>query len=149
MDIVRGIRTVRNDYRVDPARRIGVMVAPGSSQALITHYAFLFTRLCNVEHIDLLPPAAPAPAESASVIVSDTVTYLPLAGMVDIAAERERLQKERVSLEQQIARAQGMLANEQFISRAPADVVERERTKLADMQASLTQTVERLALLTH
>jgi valyl-tRNA synthetase len=42
-----------------------------------------------------------------------------------------------------------MLANEQFISRAPADVVERERTKLADMQASLTQTVERLALLTH
>ncbi len=147
MDLVRGIRTVRSDYRVDPARRIEIRVAPGSSRALITRYEFLFTRLCNVSRLDLLEPAAPAPAESASVIAGDTVVYLPLAGMIDIAAERERLRKEQAALTQQLARVQGMLVNDQFVSRAPAEVVERERARLADMEASLAQVTERLRLL--
>ena len=147
MDVVRGIRTVRNDYQVDSARRISVIVAPGSYQSLVEQYAFLFARLCNVTHIEMLEPSAPAPVDSATVIVSDAVVYLPLAGMIDIVAERERLHKERAALEQQIARSQGMLNNEQFVSRAPAEIVERERAKLSDMRASLNQIVERLALL--
>ncbi len=146
MDLVRGIRTVRSDYRVDPARRIAVQVVSGSGAALIRQYAFLFNRLCNVSQLDLLELPAPAPAESASVVVSDTVVYLPLAGMVDIAAERERLQKEQAALTQQIARTQGMLTNEQFVSRAPAEVVERERARLADAEASLAQIAAQLKL---
>ncbi len=146
MDLVRGIRTVRSDYRVDPARRIAVQVVSSSGAALIRQYAFLFNRLCNVSQLDLLEPPAPAPAESASVVVSDTVVYLPLAGMVDIAAERERLQKEQAALTQQIARTQGMLTNEQFVSRAPAEVVERERARLADAEASLAQIAAQLKL---
>jgi len=148
MDVVRGIRAVRNEYRVDPGRRISAIVAPGAFRTLVEQYAFIFARLCNVTHIEWLAPSDPAPSESASVIVGEAVVYLPLAGLVDILAERQRLEKERAVLEQQIARTESMLSNDQFVNRAPVEVVERERVKLADLKASLAQTVERLNLLT-
>ncbi|MGQ9889694.1 MAG: valine--tRNA ligase [Aggregatilineales bacterium] len=147
MDVVRGIRAVRNEYRVDPGRCISAIVSPGAFRTLIEQYAFIFARLCNVTHIEWLAPSDPAPNESASVIVGEAVVYLPLAGLIDIVAERQRLEKERVALEQQIARTESMLGNDQFVRRAPAEVVERKRVKLADLKASLAQTIERLNLL--
>jgi valyl-tRNA synthetase len=144
MDMVRGIRNARTEYDVDPARRITALVAPGSYRAILERYGYLFSRLCNVSEMTLLADGAPAPSEAASVVVSDMTGYLPLAGMIDIQAECERLTKEQTKLNEQIGKSQGMLANEQFVSRAKPEVVERERSKLADLQASAAQIAERL-----
>ncbi len=81
------------------------------------------------------------------MVVNDVTVYLPLAGMIDIQAECDRLTKEQRKLQEQITRSQAMLSNEQFVSRARPDVVERERTKLADLEASAAQITERLASL--
>ncbi len=147
MDLVRGIRTVRAEYAVDPARKITALVAPGSYRANLEQYGYLFGRLCNVSQITLLEQGAPAPDESASVVVSDVTFYLPLAGLVDVSAECERLTKEQGKLQEQITKSKNMLGNEQFVSRARPDVVERERTKLAELEASFAQIGERLATL--
>ena len=88
-----------------------------------------------------------APDEAASVVVSDVTIYLPLAGLIDIQAECERLTKEQAKLEEQMVKSQNMLSNEQFVNRARPEVVERERMKVTDLQASAAQIAERLASL--
>jgi valyl-tRNA synthetase len=147
MDLVRGVRNVRAEYAVDPARKITAVVASGSYRTQLESYSYLFARLCNVSQLTMLTQGAPAPDESASVVISDVTFYLPLAGLVDVAAERERLTKEQGKLQEQIGKSKNMLGNEQFVSRARPDVVERERTKLAELEASAAQIAERLASL--
>lgn len=147
MDLVRGIRNARTEYNVDPAKRIAASFAPGSYESALKRYSYLFARLCNVSEVNMLSAGASAPDDSASVIVSDVTAYLPLAGMIDVAAECERLTKEQRKLQEQIEKSQTMLGNEQFVSRARPEVVERERTKLVDLQASMAQIAERLSAL--
>jgi valyl-tRNA synthetase len=142
MEMVRGIRNVRIEYDVDPARRISVLVAPGSHRENIQQYSYLFSRLCNVADLQLLEGATPE--EAASVVVSDATVYLPLKGLIDFAAEVERLEKERAKLQEQIVKSEAMLNNEGFVSRARPDVVQRERDKLTDLQASASQIDSRL-----
>jgi valyl-tRNA synthetase len=113
----------------------------------LEHYHYVFARLCNVSQLEIAQPGSEAPAEAASVVASDVTIYLPLAGLVDVQAECERLSKEQARLQAQIEKSQQMLGNEGFVSRARPDVVERERTKLADLQASAAQISERLTML--
>jgi valyl-tRNA synthetase len=147
MEMVRGVRNLRTEYNVEPGRRIQGMIAPGSYRQEIQQYGYLFTRLCHMEDIQLLESASAEPENSASVIVNDATIYLPLAGLVDIAAECQRLTKEQVKLQQQIQRSQDLLGNENFVSRANPEVVERERKTLADLQSSILQVRERLSRL--
>jgi valyl-tRNA synthetase len=143
MDIVRGIRNVRVEYEVDPGKRITAIIAPGSYQAQIEGYNYLFSRLCNVAEIQMLNGTAPE--DSASLVVSDVTVYLLLAGLIDYKAEIERLEKELGKLNESIAKSQATLSNEGFVSRARPDVVQRERDKLIDLQASAAQITTRLA----
>jgi valyl-tRNA synthetase len=147
MDLVRGIRNVRAEYDVDPGRRITAVMAAGTQKANIERYGYLFARLCNVSQVTILADGQSAPDEAASVVVSDVTAYLPLAGLIDVQAECDRLNKEQTKLQEQIAKSQNMLSNEQFVSRARPEVVERERAKLADLQASAGQIAERLTAL--
>ena len=145
IDLVRGIRNVRDEYQVEPGRKITTLILPGSRRTLFDGHEYLFARLCNVATLQLLSDESAVPAQSASVTVADVTAYLPLADFVDMAAECERLGKEHAKLVEQIARVQAQLGNEQFVSRARPDVVERERTRLASLEASAAQIAERIA----
>ncbi len=145
IDIVRGIRNVRDEYNVEPSRKITALVAPGSHKGLFKTHDYLFARLCNVAEISLLPAGSAAPPKAASVTMGDVTVYLPLTDFVDSQAECERLNREKDKLQEQIDRTEGMLSNEQFVSRARPDVVERERERLATLQASADQITARLA----
>lgn len=147
MDLVRDIRNVRIQYDVDPAKRISALAHPGSYRTILSEYGYLFARLCNLPQLDLLGDDQPAPENSAVVVASDINIYLPLAGMIDLQIEYERLSKEIDKLNSQIERSEKMLANEQFVVRARPDVVEAERSKLADLKTRAAQINERLASL--
>src|SRR5690606_37805974 len=86
------------------------------------------------------------PDQAIIVSLGEITVYLPLAGMVDLDKERERLSKELADLAQQIARLTGLL-NSPFAQKAPEAVVEKERAKLADLQASQAELSARLASL--
>jgi valyl-tRNA synthetase len=144
MELVRGIREVRNTYSAEPGKKIGAVVSSGSHRAFLQQHTYVFARLCNVSEMMLLADGDPAPEEAASVVEGDVTVFLPLAGLVDIRAECERLTAEKTKLNEQMEHTQAMLNNEQFVSRARADVVQRERDKLAGLQASATQLQVRL-----
>ncbi len=146
MELVRGVRNVRNEYNVDPGRRITAIVSPGSLGDTLLVNSYVFARLCNVEQLTLLG-GQHAPTQAATIAVGDTTLYLPLAGMIDLAAECERLRKEQERIGQAMAKSANQLANENFVSRARPEIVQRERDNLANLQAQADQLDERLGML--
>ncbi len=140
-ELIRGVRNLRLDYNVEPAKKLTAFIAPGSHEQSIGAHRFLFARLCNVAEVSFVERA---PDESASMTVSDAVLYLPLAGLIDYSAEIERLEKEQAALAQRIAKSEGMLANEGFTARAKPEVVQRERDSLSEMKATYSKNAERL-----
>jgi valyl-tRNA synthetase len=147
IELVRGVRNVRDEYKVEPSRKITAMASAGPFTPVLEKYAFVLARLCNVARLDFLSAGAPAPAQAVAVVVGDVTLHLPLSEFVDVSAERERLGRERDKAREQIGRSQAMLGNEQFISRARPEIIERERAKLAELQATAGQLEERIAQL--
>lgn len=147
IDLVRGIRNARAEYKVEPAHRISAVIDPGSQRDMIDTHRAMFARLCNVHDITLLTNSASAPENAATIVAADVTAYLPLADLVDLDAERARLSREMENLAQQIAHTQGLLQNDNFVSKARPDVVQRERDKLEALTASHQALSERLAAL--
>lgn len=141
MDLVVGVRSTRTEYNVDPGRRLEAIVSPGSLQGILEDYSYIFSRLCNVAQMRF---DSAAPEDAAVIVSADVTIYLPLAGMIDLDAERQRLERERDDLQRQIDRVNGLLGNDNFVQKANPDVVQREREKLADLRASMKTVLERL-----
>lgn len=139
MELVVGIRNTRNEYNIEPSKKLTGVVVTHSMRETLDTYGYLFARLCNISEIQF---AQIAPENAATVVVGDVAFYL--VGMVDLEAERQRLEQEQASLEQQIARIEGLLANEGFVQKAKAEIVQRERDRLQDLKASHQAVAERL-----
>ena len=147
LELVREIRRSRGEFRVDPGKRIQALARADASADDLANHAHIFSRLCNVESLQMLPADAPAPDNAVSIVVSDVTLYLPLEGMLDLAAERLRLELELTRLSQQLDKTRAMLGNDNFVNKAPAAVVQRERDRLADLETAFKQVTGRLASL--
>lgn len=147
MELVVGIRNTRNEYNVEPGKRIAAMVTPGNLGDVIKNYGYVFGRLCNVHEVNILENGADIPEDAATIVASDVTVYLPLSGMVDLEAERQRLEQDLEDLGRQIKRIEGMLANENFVQKAKPEVVQRERERLEDLLARRLAVTERLTAL--
>jgi valyl-tRNA synthetase len=142
MEAVRLIRNARAEHGVETARRIPAVVYADTMHSAFESLRGELVSLARLDNDALeLRSGEPEAQEGSIAIVTDAASiFLPLAGMIDVEAERARIAREIEQVEGEIARARGMLANEQFVSRAPANVVAGHRTKLAAAE-------ERLALL--
>jgi valyl-tRNA synthetase len=94
------------------------------------------SKLANLASIELLSGEAPA---SATALVGKMEILIPLEGLIDKEAELQRLDKEMAKLEKTIKQSNGKLSNENYTAKAPADVVQKERDKLAEMEQALSQ----------
>ena len=149
MDLIRDIRNVRAEYNVPAGKRIAATVVAGALTPVVAARQEILTFLAHLdtERLDLVPACDPL-ANSASVVSGEVVAYLPLAGLVDLDAERARLQKDLDALEGRIAGSRARLDGE-FAQKAPAPVVAREREKLAEMEGEAAQVREHLSRLTQ
>ncbi len=147
LELVREIRNTRSEYKVDPSKRIQAVTKNSASTAELARHSYVLQRLCNVETLSLIPETAAEPANVASIVVGDITLYLPLEGMLDIAAECQRLRAEQAKLAEQRARTEKMLNNQNFVQRARPDVVQRERDRLSELQSAQAQLADRLAAL--
>ncbi|HLA63545.1 MAG TPA: class I tRNA ligase family protein, partial [Rhodothermales bacterium] len=131
--VVTAVRQVRAKYNVPPSRRVAAVVsAPDVEAAERLERARPYVeRLAGLDGLEL-GTGLQKPAASAAVVVEGHEVYVPLAGMIDLDVERERLQKEIESRRSFLRGVEGKLNNEGFVARAPADVVARERQKAAD-----------------
>ena len=148
MDLVRGIRNLRAEYKVDPARQISCQIATGGRANLFAGQRALFLRLANIDADRLtIADSMTGPDQAASVTISGVTAYLPLTGLIDIDAERARLQNEIGNLDSVIRKSEGLLNNDGFLGNAPPEVVQRERDRLAEITASRQAIKERLEML--
>ncbi|MBK7897388.1 MAG: valine--tRNA ligase [Anaerolineaceae bacterium] len=146
-ELVRAIRAARAENGVEPGKWITAVLATGDKTAFINSQKPILAALARLSEAELVvAETAVAPDQSITLSLGEITAYLPLAGMVDLDKERERLSKELADLEQQIKRISGLL-NSPFAQKAPEAVVQKERDKLADLQASQAELSERLASL--
>ncbi|MBO0781838.1 MAG: valine--tRNA ligase, partial [Ktedonobacteraceae bacterium] len=139
-EVVTRIRDARNQLKVEPARRVPAILVVGDYQAMFEEQSPLIEFLARTEKPQLQRSLAQKPEQAMGMLAGSVEIYLPLAGMIDIKKELARLDKDIAQAQQDRTRLQGKLANENFVSRAKPEVVEKEREKLAAQE-------ERLALL--
>ena len=144
-EIITRIRDARNQVNVEPARRVPVIMAAGNQTSMLEQQASLIEFLARTEKPQLHEHLAQKPTQSMSLLASSVEIYLPLAGMLDIGKELERLDKEIVQTRQEIARLQGKLSNEAFVTKAKPEVVEKEREKLTAQEERVTKLTARRA----
>jgi valyl-tRNA synthetase len=147
MALVRGVRNRRAEYDVTPGKRIPALIAAGDAAQWLDEQRAVLCALAKLAPDQLIiEPTLQPPDQAATVVVGDVVCYLPLAGLVDLEAERERLSEKLAGIEGRVSRSEGLLAGE-FAHKAPEHVVQRERDKLADLRAEQAKLEERLAAL--
>jgi valyl-tRNA synthetase len=146
IDLISAIRSVRTEMNVPAATMLAVVLANPSPQSEIRarHWAESVQRLARVSAIS---SADAAPAGAVQLVVRGEVAALPLAGVIDLDAERARLAKELAKCDADIARVDQKLGNADFIKRAPEEIVDGERDKREEALArriKIAEALERL-----
>ncbi|HEY5680717.1 MAG TPA: valine--tRNA ligase [Pseudomonadales bacterium] len=146
--VIVGIRNIRGEAGIKPAQEISILLQGGSDadRALAQVAESLLKRLAKVDRIDWLADGA-EPPPNALALVGELRVMVPLAGLIDVAAERARLAKEVEKKSQELNRIEAKLANENFVAKAPQAVVEKERAKAGDARAALATLEQQLASL--
>ena len=146
-DVVSGLRQIRSDYNLAPAKLVDAVVIPGPgvSAPVLAAEAELVGRLARATV--RVGAAAPAEASAQLVVARGAELFVPLAGLVDVDKECARLRTELAGLEKQLAALRGRLASEGFVTRAKPEVVEAERQKERDWAARQEQLARKVAQL--
>ncbi|MDD3786854.1 MAG: valine--tRNA ligase [Hydrogenophaga sp.] len=146
MDFIVGVRKIRSGMNIAPSKPLPVLLQNGSAedQNRLERNALFLQRLARTESITWLNAGDNAP-ESATSLVGEMQLLVPMAGLIDKEAELARLAREMGKLEKDIERMQAKLSNEAFTAKAPAELVEKERTRLAEVQTALAQLSEQQA----
>jgi valyl-tRNA synthetase len=147
MELVRGIRNRRAEYRVTPGKRIPATIAAAGALDVLEEQRAVLCSLAKLDPEQLtIEESIEPPSQAAIIVVGETTCYLPLAEIVDLEEERERLSEELVDVEERIARSEELLDGP-FAERAPEYVVQRERDKLADLKTERAKLRHRLEAL--
>jgi len=140
-EMVRSIRNIRAEYKVALGHKIACTISAGEKADLIQAQRQTFVSLAGIdpEALTVTPSPVTQSGEQITLVVTPVEITLPLAGLVDVAAERERLEKELAEAESQVQRLEKLLGSS-FAEKAPPEVVEKERARLVGYQ----ETAERL-----
>jgi valyl-tRNA synthetase len=131
-EIVRSIRNLRAEKSVAPSKHISAIFAAGEKTALLQSQKPVIASLAGLDEAQLTiqDSLSSKPKDSMALVIGAVEIYIPLAGMVDLANEKSRLEKELKDAESQIERLEKLLSSD-FANKAPKTVVEKEREKLA------------------
>ncbi|MCL0066021.1 class I tRNA ligase family protein, partial [Dehalococcoidia bacterium] len=149
IEIVRAIRNARAEAKVEPYRFIEALIAVLNNELPLESHLSAISTLARVRPLKIIDKQdrSASKDEAKVLVLRDVEVILPLSGMVDREAEIKRLQREIEKWRGQAARTEAKLQDEQFLSRAPADIVQREREKLAEQKDRLGRLQEQLRAL--
>ena len=134
-DIVRSIRNLRSEMNIKPRQKMPATIVAGDNKNLILNQveALASLTMLDEDQIRIVEGLPAKPAGSIALVVGSIEIYLPLADLIDLHAELDRLGKDLAQVEAQITRLQTMLDGP-FSEKAPVEVVQKERDKLARYQ---------------
>jgi valyl-tRNA synthetase len=136
--VVLGVRRIRGEMDIEPSRPLAVILEGGSEldRRRSERHRIYLTQLCRLSTMSWLAPGEPSP-ESATALVGELRILIPLAGLIDKAAELARLRREIDRLRRDLDRSEEKLANPSFVERAPGAVVEKERRRATELRAAI------------
>ncbi len=140
MDTITAIRNLRGEMNVPPATQVDVFLQSADAQvsAALQRHAQSLTQLAKVKELAFNAASGP-PAAAAKAVVDAVEIFLPLAGIIDFSEEERRLNKEIDKLSQDLSGAARKLTNEDFLAKAPAEVVAKEKDKVQGWTEKLTK----------
>ena len=151
MDLIRAVRNLRAEMNVPVGRRAHLLIRPKAGhEAAMAESGDFLSRLAWASAVQVMQAEQSAPAGTVSCVTDAAEVFIPLGDLVDKDKEIARLSKEAEAVEKDIARAEGKLSNPGFTGKAPAELVEREREKLAlnrEKLLSLRKRIEDMRLL--
>ena len=141
--VITGIRTIRGETNIKPSQDIPLLLQGGNTadKDNATQAENMLGRLANVTSIEWLSDGEKAPLNALS-LVGDLKVMVPLAGLIDLEAERGRIGKEVDKAQQELEKIDKKLSNEAFVAKAPAAVVNKDRERAAELQTTL-QTLQK------
>jgi valyl-tRNA synthetase len=146
--VLTNVRRIRSEMNIAPGRTIPLLFAGGTphQRELADRFGAQIAFLARTESQRCLERGEAEPA-AAAAIVGEMRILIPLAGLIDVGAEKTRLAKEIKRIEGEIAKCKGKLANANFVANAPAEVVAQEQQRLKDFSTTITALNEQLARL--
>ena len=148
IEMVRAVRNLRAEFRIQPSQRLEAVVAASEMGAVMEAEAEAIKALARVEPLTVaLPGEINDSSDQVALVLANGTVTVPLGGLVDLSRERERLESELGELEANQARLSARLRDEAFMSKAPEEVVDRERQRLESSEERRARVVEILARL--
>ncbi len=146
--VVLAVRTIRGEMNIKPGQTMTLLLQGGgvADRERLAATETLLKRMAKLDRIEWLADGA-EPPPAAMQLVGELKLMVPLAGLIDVVAERARLDKEIARRRQELARIEGKLGNAGFVAKAPAEVVAKERERAAEIQNAIdTLSTQRGAL---
>ncbi|MGE5701396.1 MAG: valine--tRNA ligase, partial [Clostridia bacterium] len=146
MDVIRSVRNIRAEVNVPMSKKIELYIKPSDETAYgrLKRGEDYLVRFCNPETL-VIDSAISAPDKAMSAVVTGAELFLPLAALIDVEAEKKRLEKEVATLDAEVERIEKKLNNAGFMAKAPEKVIAEERAKLADYADKREKVLARLA----
>lgn len=148
-EAVRGIRNVRAEMNVAPSKKVDMFVVSDDPaiRENFTRNELFFATLGGASSVEVQADKSGIGDDAVSVVVPGAAVYIPLAELVDIGAEIERLKKEEARLEGELKRSANMLGNEKFLAKAPQAKIDEEKAKQEKYKQLMEGVKERLSAL--
>ncbi len=140
---ILGIRQIRGEMDISPGKPLPVILqhASENDQTRVDKYSHLLQRVGRVESVATLESAQEPPA-AATALLGDMRLLVPMQGLIDVDAERARLEKQLQRVNTDLERTRGKLDNANFVNNAPADVVTQEKQRAIEFEKTLAQLAE-------
>lgn len=147
IDVISNVRSVRAEMNVPAGAKLQ-MVVTGAGEQTLSRLVAGTSLISRLARLDEISPQNEVPGESAQFVVGDSTFALPLAGVIDIAVEKARLEKEVAKLDGEIAQIDKKLGNEQFVAKAPEEVIEEQKQRreaAVERRAKIQDALTRLS----
>lgn len=138
--VIGAIRNIRGEMNIPPNRTATVIISGrnGKYLNLIESHKEYFEHLAKVDQLECKAKTK-KPKKAASAVINNLDIYLPLKGLIDFKVEKARLQKEISRLERQLEELNTKLQSQDFLNKAPKEVISREKKKKSDFESNLVK----------
>lgn len=148
MDSIKAIRNMRAEVNANPGKKIpAIMLVSEDLREVVAHNDSYIKLLGGIDNLELRPLNGEKPENAMAAVVTGIEVYLPLAGLIDVEKETQRLSKERAAMEKDLQRAGSKLNNAGFLAKAPEDVIAKERAKYEELSGKIEAVKKRMAYL--
>jgi len=148
MDSIKAIRNMRAEVNANPGKKNpAIMLVSEDLREVVAHNDSYIKLLGGIDNLELRPLNGEKPENAMAAVVTGIEVYLPLAGLIDVEKETQRLSKELAAMEKDLQRAGGKLNNAGFLAKAPEDVIAKERAKYEELSGKIEAVKKRMAYL--